>query len=305
MQTVSATGRGVTAVEVATRYVDAWNRHEPAAIVAAFASGGTYSDPAAGTLSGESIGAYASGLFESFEDLRFDIVGAATTAAGDVVVEWVMRGTNSGPLFGAPPTGGTLALPGVDVITLDGDLIRSVQGYFDQKTFVEQAGLQAVIMPREIGPFTFGVAVYASRDQKTAPGAFSITSIEARGEEEVAQIDNLSFEIVSELLETPGFLSFAGVTVGLRGLTITAWESEEDAGRLRRQQPHKAAMAKFFGSEWASGGFTSVWVPERINALWQRCAACDAPVNAHTANGVCGCGAVLPVPPPYLLGRDA
>jgi steroid delta-isomerase-like uncharacterized protein len=285
---------------VAQQYFDAWNRRDSDGIVAAFADGGTYSDPSAGELSGPAIGGYAGTLFAAFPDLSFDLVSVSTSAAGEIVAEWVMCGMNSGPFLGAPPTGRTVALPGADFITIEDGKIRSVRGYFDQKAFVEQLGLQVIVQPREIGPFTFGVAAYASRDQKTTPGAFSITSIAARSEEEVAEIDNASFEIVSELMETPGFLSFAGVTVGLRGLTITAWESEEHAALVRRQQQHKGAMAKFFGSELAAGGVTSVWVPERINPTWVRCSICNAMTNADRADGTCSCGAALPDPPPFF-----
>jgi len=68
----------------------------------------------------------------------------------------MMRGTNSGLLQGNPPTGRRLALPGADFIAVDGDRIRSVQGYFDQKTFVEQLGLQAIVVPTAVGPMMFG-----------------------------------------------------------------------------------------------------------------------------------------------------
>lgn len=64
-----------------------------------------------------------------------------------------MRGTNTGLLPDAPqPTHGTVDLPGVDVITVGPDGITSVVGYVDQKTMVEQLGMQALVMPRDEGP---------------------------------------------------------------------------------------------------------------------------------------------------------
>jgi|SRR5271154_3579612 len=58
-------------LHVAQRYFDAWNRHDAAGIVAIFAEGGTYADPAtAGPLSGESIGVYVRGLCPSNSDLH-------------------------------------------------------------------------------------------------------------------------------------------------------------------------------------------------------------------------------------------
>ena len=130
------------AVAVALDYFAAWNRHAPDEIVTRFSADGTYSDPATGgSLTGQAIGAYAAVLFTAFSDLTFEF--ASTTLAGDgrVIGEWIMRGTHTGPLAGAPPTGRTVALPGVDLITVEGDKIRAVQGYFDQKTFLEQLGL--------------------------------------------------------------------------------------------------------------------------------------------------------------------
>ncbi len=63
-----------------------------------------------------------------------------------------MRGTNDGaPLPGtAAPTGGTLDLPGVDVITTAGDRIIDVVGYFDQKTFLEQLGRRVLVVPEAL-----------------------------------------------------------------------------------------------------------------------------------------------------------
>ncbi len=42
-------------LEVAQRYFDAWNRRDPAGVVELFTAGGTYADPAAGTLAGPAI----------------------------------------------------------------------------------------------------------------------------------------------------------------------------------------------------------------------------------------------------------
>jgi predicted ester cyclase len=81
--------------------------------------------------------AYTSGLFAAFPDLSFEIISAAQTGDDTVSAQWMMRGTNTGPMAGVPPTGMAVALPGADFITVDGDKIRSVQGYFDQKTFLE------------------------------------------------------------------------------------------------------------------------------------------------------------------------
>jgi len=88
-------------IDVANQYFDAWNNHDSNAIVATFADGGTYSDPASGgELTGPAIGGYASGLFAGFPDLTFDIVSVASTGEDSVSAQWVMKGTNSGDFAG-------------------------------------------------------------------------------------------------------------------------------------------------------------------------------------------------------------
>ncbi len=128
-------------LDVVHTYFDAWNRRDPAAIVATFTEGGTYSDPSVPPLNGGAMTAYTSGLFEAFPDLSLEIVSAAQTDEHTVAAQWMMRGINTGSLAGGPPTGKAVALPGADFITVDGDKIQSVQGYFDQKSFLEQLGL--------------------------------------------------------------------------------------------------------------------------------------------------------------------
>src|SRR5688500_7028039 len=97
------------------RYFQAWNDRDPAGVVASFAEGGTYIDPnvPGPPLSGPALAAYAQGLFEGFPDLHFEIPDLETLPDGVTVARWLMRGTNTGPLHGAPPSGQVIALPGV------------------------------------------------------------------------------------------------------------------------------------------------------------------------------------------------
>jgi steroid delta-isomerase-like uncharacterized protein len=123
-------------MSIATAYFEAWNQRDPGKIVAAFAEGGTYMDPASGgALKGAAIGHYASGLFAAFPDLTFEVVSGGPIGENMVAAQWVMRGTNTGSLLGLPPTGKTVILSGADFITIDGGKIRSVRGYFDMREF--------------------------------------------------------------------------------------------------------------------------------------------------------------------------
>ena len=58
------------AEDIAERYVEAWNEHDPGSIVDCFAPGGTYEDPATGgALTGRAIASYAQALFDAFVTL--------------------------------------------------------------------------------------------------------------------------------------------------------------------------------------------------------------------------------------------
>jgi steroid delta-isomerase-like uncharacterized protein len=138
-------------LEPVERYFDAWNSHDSGAIAACFGSGGGYTDPVSGQLSPPSISAYASGLFSAFPDLRFEL---HVTAVDEpyVVAQWTMTGTQSGPFNGLPPTEARIKLPGIDVITLGEAGLRLVEGYFDQRTLLEQLGVQVAVQPSNVGP---------------------------------------------------------------------------------------------------------------------------------------------------------
>jgi len=111
------------------------------------------------------------------------------------------------------------------------------------------------------------------------PGAFSLTRIDVRSENETRDVDQLGAAILEELAGAPGFISSVLTTVGRRGHTVTAWEDAEAPKQLLTRGAHKEAMTRFFGSDLAAGGMTSVWVPARINATWIRCEACGQMVN--------------------------
>jgi steroid delta-isomerase-like uncharacterized protein len=280
-------------LDVAQTYFDAWNQRDPAAIIAAFAEGGTYSDPTVPALTGSALATHAGGLFAAFPDLSFEIVSAAQAGDHAVAVQWMMRGTNTGPLTGGPPTGSTVALPGADFITIDGDKIRSVQGYFDQKTFLEQLGLQVIAQPYAIGPISFGTGATMQVGKHTKPGAFSLTSIRVRSDE-VQQLNEYSERVLAEMAQMPGFISFTGLFANNCGYTITAWEDAESASQMLRAGAHREAMKVFLGSNFAEGGMTSVWIPHHVNALWVRCTACGRMSDYAQDDGKCQCGQALP-----------
>ena len=287
-------------VEIAQRYFDAWNRHDTGAIVATFAETGTYADPVTpGPLTGAAIGAYAQGLWDAFPDLSFDIVSIMENASGLASAEWVMKGTNTGPFNGLPPTGVAVVLPGADFIRVDDGKILSVQGYFDSGALPRALGLDVIVQPRAIGPFGFGTCVRASTGNTVTPGAFSITWLEARTAQEQKEISESSRKIAMEMLSMPGFISWLGAAVGDRMMTITAWESADAMAPLMKGGEHRSAVGRLFSPELARGAATGVWIPARLNPRWLRCTACSTMVDSEKVAGKCDCGAALPAPLAY------
>jgi steroid delta-isomerase-like uncharacterized protein len=289
----------MNALAVAQRYFEAWTNRDADAIIAAFTEGGTYSDPVTGhKLSREATADYAEGLWEAFPDLTFEIISKAETGPETVAAQWVMRGMNTGSLQGLPPTGRSVEVPGADFIQVEGDKIRSVQGYFDSRAVPEQLGLQVVVQPKAVGPFTFGASASVQTGKNAKPGAFSITMFEARSDEGVQEVSQIGRQIVQEMLEMKGFIGWVGMTVGRRMMTVTAWESPEDPGQLASGGTHPEAVRQFFGSELAVGGMTSVWSSGRLTAHI-RCPVCARMVKVEKVEGSCPCGAALPGPLPY------
>jgi steroid delta-isomerase-like uncharacterized protein len=286
----------VDPLAVAHGYFDAWNARDPAAIASTFAPGGTYSDPnvpegvdAGGTAE------YAGGLFASFPDLRFELQSTGLTPDGLVAAQWLMLGTNTEPFRGLPPTGREISLPGADFIRVSDDGVESVEGYFDSRTMVDQLGLDVIVQPSSLGPFTFGISTHVSgKDAK--PGAVSLTVVEVRSDEERQRVRELSRRVAQDMLEMPGFIGWLGVTVDSRMYTITAWEDADSVLDLRGSDAHREGMQTFFGPDFFAGGQTGVWKPERLNGLWVRCPGCNEMARPDDT-GRCRCGAELPEPP--------
>jgi len=111
----------MTCIDIGKQYLDAWNAHDADAIIKTFTSGGTYSDPATGEITGDAIGANARRLWSAFSDLSFEIVSLVEATPGRVVAEWIMKGTNTGSFHGLPATERAISLAGVDVMEVGPD----------------------------------------------------------------------------------------------------------------------------------------------------------------------------------------
>lgn len=285
-------------IELAQRYFAAWNRHDPAGIAALFGDGGFYSDPVSGEIRGQAIAEYAAGLFAAFPDLNFESASVGQVNETTVATQWRMRGTNSGPMRGMPPTGKSIDVAGADFIVADGAGLRSVHGYFDAGAVPRQLGLQVVVQPSRIGPVAFGTAAGMSASA-TRPGAISLTSLQVRSDAEVDEVRGHSRRIYPELAAMPGFISTLNAAVGHHLVTATAWESPQHSRQMYQSPAHQAAMRSMMQGDFTAGGTSSVWVPASFGTRRVRCTACNVMGDFDAAAGRCACGAPLPEPPPY------
>jgi steroid delta-isomerase-like uncharacterized protein len=281
-------------------YFRAWNAHDPEAVAAAFAEGGTYTDPAVtGPLTGPGLAGHAHALFVAFPDLSFEVLGGRAAGGGQVITQWLMNGTNAGAWNGQPPTGRPATVRGVDVFTVTDSKITSAERYFDRQALAEQLGFQMRPLPPVAGPFQFGYAVRASSGSSKVPGAFSMTWIEARSEQEAEEIKLTAAVVAAELAQQPGFLSWVGMEIGSRLYTITAWENENAVRAVMHNSTHLAAVKRFLTEDFGAAGSTGVWCAHHLNAIRIRCTSCARLADCAQASGSCVCGQPLPPMPEY------
>ena len=97
-----------------------------------------YSLPAGVTVA-QSIGAFLAG----FPDARFTIDDQIEE--GDLVVtRWTARGTHTSNLFGIPPTGKSMAMPGISIYRIANGKMVEAWVQYDQLGMMQQLGLVPV-----------------------------------------------------------------------------------------------------------------------------------------------------------------
>jgi steroid delta-isomerase-like uncharacterized protein len=278
---------------ISRSYFEAWRQRDARAVLAAFAPGGTYEDPlTGGPIAGERFSGYMKALWEAFPDLDFELGDVHAVTAERVHGAWTMLGHQTGPFNGLPPSGRAVRLPGLDVIRVGADGVRSVTGYFDSAVVPRQLGLEVVVQPREIGPFAFGTGTVMRRSEVAAPGVLAFTELIAAGDEQVQAIRDATRQIVTEQIGNPAFLGFTGTVAGRRMVTVSAWSSHDAMAAALRTGAHAQAMQRFYRDGVAEGGYTSVYLPQRVGPYWRRCGACGAMSRLSGPEGACSeCGA--------------
>ncbi|MDB5211039.1 MAG: hypothetical protein JWQ30_1866 [Sediminibacterium sp.] len=79
--------------------------------------------------------------FDSFPDIRFDI--QSSIADGDyVAINWIMTGTNRGPIAGFPPTNKSIKTHGTTIYHFRNGKVCGHSQVFDRTTVMKQLGFQ-------------------------------------------------------------------------------------------------------------------------------------------------------------------
>lgn len=117
--------------QLTDRYFDSWNSHHAASVLQAFGSSGILRSPLAHQgVMGRELADYASGLWRAFPDF-FLQTDQPLFGSKKVCVEWVLRGTHRGELFGWSATGRQVTLNGVEVIDCRTPHGLNVRSFFD------------------------------------------------------------------------------------------------------------------------------------------------------------------------------
>ena len=227
------------------------------------------------------------GLWAAFPDLDFTLGTLDRVDHARVHGAWRMHGHNHGSFHGLPPSGRPIDVAGLDVIEVGPDGVRSVTGYFDSAGVPRQLGLDVIVQPREIGPFTFGTSSVVRRPRPAIPGALAFTELTAAGDAQLQPIRDLSRQTVMEHLGNEAFLGFTGAVTGRRMTTVSAWTSHEAMSAAMRGGTHAQAMQRFFRDGIAEAGHTAVYTPVRFGPFWRLCGGCGAMSKVDGLEGAC------------------
>lgn len=127
-----------------TTLEEAWNGRSGESVAEAYAPDGVrieYALPGARLEGRDAIAAHTAGYIHAVPDCVLEIRGETRGEDGSVTVEWTYTGTHTGDLPGLPARGAAVALPGVSVCRMHGDLIAEERVYWDAATLLSYAGV--------------------------------------------------------------------------------------------------------------------------------------------------------------------
>jgi steroid delta-isomerase-like uncharacterized protein len=123
-------------------YFDAFNKHDPRAVVALFAKAGRYTDSAVSSgVEGKALEDYLQGHYAAFPDASYKILRIVCDSDGTAACEWLFKGTNTGPLGKSPATNRGVEVQGASILQVAEDEIVWLHGYYDRQHFLKQLGM--------------------------------------------------------------------------------------------------------------------------------------------------------------------
>jgi steroid delta-isomerase-like uncharacterized protein len=130
---------------VIARYNEAWNRHDPNAIVAMHAPDMVFENHTAGERAeGDEVREHIAAIFGAWPDIEFST--RRLYVRDDLVVqEWTASATHNRELrrgdLVAPASGRRLEWKGMDVIPFENGLVKRKDVYSDSVSILRQVGL--------------------------------------------------------------------------------------------------------------------------------------------------------------------
>ena len=120
-----------------------WSEKEPEKLFNILSEKFTYEDVASGTISHtkEELKAFMDSTYTMAPDIKF-IMTSCFVKNNKGCAEWLMVGTQTGPLQGGlPATNKSFEVKGASVYTFEGDKVKICSDYCDMMTFLKQIGV--------------------------------------------------------------------------------------------------------------------------------------------------------------------
>src|SRR5712691_8982130 len=136
----------MSVADLIDRYFNAWNAHDASALAALFARRDAYAyeDPTGRiAVRAEDLDTVVDAVAAVFPDFQYRIT-SRTIEGNRAAVEWILTGTNTGPLKpGVTATNKPVHLAGLDILEAGSpNGLTRVRRHFDQKSMYEQIGMQ-------------------------------------------------------------------------------------------------------------------------------------------------------------------
>ena len=120
-----------------------WSEKKPDELIKILAKEFTYEDVPTGTISHtpDELKAFLNRVYTMSPDIKF-ILKNSFIKDNKGCAEWIMTGTQTGPLQGGiPATNKTFEVKGSSVYTFEGGKFKTVSDYCDMLTFMKQIGI--------------------------------------------------------------------------------------------------------------------------------------------------------------------